>query len=158
MFPNSDIDLSIIDFGQAKNFNDLENFISFMWDQGYKVGHSVRSISDIKNISKKDLKEFTSYLTRRPIISNQDIDKRITKILSRLWTRNDFYNQKLIEQQQRHIQFYSTAYNLEPDLKESPGTMRDFHTALWILQHCYGLNSLNAIEKANVMSLSLIHI
>ena len=152
MFPNSDIDLSIIEIGRSKNFNDLENFISFMWDQGYKVGHSVRSISDIKNISKKDLKEFTSYLTRRPIISNQIIDKKITKILSRLWSSNDFYNQKLVEQQKRHIQYYSTAYNLEPDLKESPGTMRDFHTALWILQHCYGLDSLNAIDNANVIS------
>ena len=152
MFPNSDIDLSIIEIGRSKNFNDLENFISFMWDQGYKVGHSVRSIRDIKNISKKDLKEFTSYLTRRPIISNQIIDKKITKILSRLWSSNDFYNQKLVEQQKRHIQYYSTAYNLEPDLKESPGTMRDFHTALWILQHCYGLDSLNAIDNANVIS------
>ena len=74
MFPNSDIDLSIIEIGRSKNFNDLENFISFMWDQGYKVGHSVRSISDIKNISKKDLKEFTSFFTRRPIFSNQNFD------------------------------------------------------------------------------------
>ena len=77
MFPISDVDLSIIEINKVDSFKNLESFISFMWDQGYKIGHSVRSVKDVKKISRKDLKEFTSYLTRRPIISNQDIDKRI---------------------------------------------------------------------------------
>ena len=152
MFPISDVDLSIIEINKIKNFKNLENFISFMWDQGYKIGHSVRSIKDIKKISKKDLKEFTSYLTRRPIISNENIDKRITRALSGIWSKNNFYNAKLIEQQRRHSEFYSTAYNLEPDLKESPGTLRDFQTSLWILQHCFDLDSLDAISNANVFN------
>ena len=151
MFPSSDVDLSIIELDKVKDFRNLEKFISFMWDEGYKVGHSVRSINDIKKISKKDLKEFTSYLTRRAIISNQDIDKKITKALKGLWTRNNFYTQKFIEQQRRHSEFHSSAYNLEPDLKESPGTLRDFQSALWILQHCYNLDSQEAINKSNVM-------
>ena len=152
MFPTSDVDLSIIKINKIKNFKNIENFISYMWDQGYKIGHSVRSLEDIKKISKKDLKEFTSYLTRRPIISNDNIDKRITKALSGVWSKNNFYNAKLIEQQRRHSEFYSTAYNLEPDLKESPGTLRDFQTSLWILQHCFDLDSLDAISNANVFN------
>ena len=68
-----------------------------------------------------------------------------------LWTRNNFYNQKFIEQQRRHSEFHSSAYNLEPDLKESPGTLRDFQSALWILQHCYGLDSQDAINKSGVI-------
>ena len=152
MFPISDVDLSIIEINKVDNFKNLESFISFMWDQGYKIGHSVRSVKDVKKISKKDLKEFTSYLTRRPIISNQDIDKRITKALSGAWSKNNFYNAKFLEQQERHSQFYSTAYNLEPDLKESPGTLRDFQMSLWILQHCFELNSMDAISSANVIN------
>ena len=151
MFPSSDVDLSLIEINKVKNYENLENFISFMWDRGYKVGHSVRSISDIKKISKKDLKEFTSYLTRRAIISNESIDKKITKALSGLWTRNNFYNHKFIEQQRRHSEFHSSAYNLEPDLKESPGTLRDFQSALWILQHCYNLDTFDSINEANVL-------
>ena len=147
MFPSSDVDLSIVELNKIQDYGNLEKFISFMWDRGYKVGHSVRSINDIKKISKKDLKEFTSYLTRRAIISNQNIDNKITKALNGLWTRNNFYNQKFIEQQRRHSEFHSSAYNLEPDLKESPGTLRDFQSALWILQHCYGLDSQDAINK-----------
>ena len=151
MFPTSDVDISIVEIKKNKNFNNLEKFISHLWDQGFKVGHSVRKVKDIKNISKSDIKEFTSYLTRRPIISNKDIDKEITMTLSKLWTKNNFYNEKYIEQQKRHNQFFSTAFNLEPDLKESPGTMRDFQTALWILQHCFGLDSQPAIKKSKLL-------
>ena len=151
MFPTSDVDISIVEIKKNKNFNNLEKFISYLWDQGFKVGHSVRKVKDIKNISKSDIKEFTSYLTRRSIISNKDIDKEIAMTLSKLWTKNNFYNEKFIEQQKRHNQFFSSAFNLEPDLKESPGTMRDFQTALWILQHCFGLDSQPAIKKSKLL-------
>ena len=152
IFPISDIDISIVEKNKSKDFKNLEEFISFLWDQGYKVGHSVRTISDIKKISKSDLKEYTSYLTRRPIISTNEMDKKINYALSTLWTKNNFYNAKYVEQQQRHSEFFSTAYNLEPDLKESPGTLRDFQSALWILQHCFDLKSVNEISKSRIFN------
>ena len=152
IFPISDIDISIVEKNKTKNYKNLEEFISFLWDQGYKVGHSVRSISDIQKISKKDLKEYTSYLTRRPIISTNEMDIKINYALSRLWSKNNFYNAKYVEQQKRHSDFFSTAYNLEPDLKESPGTLRDFQSALWILQHCFDLNSVNQISSSNIFN------
>ena len=55
---------------------------------------------------------------------------------------------KLLEQKDRYESFYSTAYNLEPDLKESPGCLRDFQTALWILQHCFDLKSIKEIKSS----------
>ncbi len=152
IFPISDIDISIVEKNKPKGFKNLEEFISFLWDQGYKIGHSVRTISDIKKISKSDLKEFTSYLTRRPIVSTNEMDKKINYALSTLWTKNNFYNAKYIEQQQRHGQFFSTAFNLEPDLKESPGTLRDFQSALWILQHCFDLKTVNEISKSRIFN------
>ena len=101
-------------------------------------------------ISKIDLKEYTSYLTRRPLITNINIDKKITYALLNLWSKKKFFKHKLEEQKNRHIEFYSTAYNLEPNLKESPGTLRDFQTALWILQHCFNLISINEVSKSNL--------
>ena len=55
IFPNSDIDLSIVEKNKIKDFTNLEKFISLLWDEGYKIGHSVRSISHIKKISKEDI-------------------------------------------------------------------------------------------------------
>jgi len=150
MFPSSDVDISIIEIKKTKNYEDLEKFISYLWDQGYKVGHSVRTIKDIRNISKKDVKEYTSYLTRRPLITNNVIDKKISNTLLNLWDKKKFFDKKLQEQKERHSQFHSTAYNLEPNLKESPGTLRDFQTALWILQHCFNLNSINEISESDI--------
>ena len=149
MFPTSDIDISIIEMSKPKSYENLEKFVSSLWDEGYQIGHSVRSIQDIKKISKQDVKEFTSYLTRRPIITVDEVDSKITKVLLRLWSKDKFFNAKNDEQLVRHKDYHSTAYNLEPDLKESPGTLRDFQTALWILQHCFGLDDLKSIEYSD---------
>jgi [protein-PII] uridylyltransferase len=149
MFPTSDIDISIIEMSKPKSYESLEKFVSSLWDEGYQIGHSVRSIQDIKKISKQDVKEFTSYLTRRPIITVDEVDSKITKVLLKLWSKNKFFNAKNDEQLVRHKDYHSTSYNLEPDLKESPGTLRDFQTALWILQHCFGLYDLKSIEYSD---------
>ena len=55
MFPISDVDLSIIEINKIKNFKNIETFISYMWDQGYKIGHS-----DIDRASKKYFVHFGS--------------------------------------------------------------------------------------------------
>ena len=149
MFPSSDIDISIIQTSKTNNYENLEKFISSLWDEGYQIGHSVRSINDIKKISKEDIKDFTSYLTRRPIITVDKIDLKITQALSRLWSKDRFFKAKSDEQLVRHRDYHSTSYNLEPDLKESPGALRDFQTALWILQHCFGLDDLKSIQHSD---------
>ena len=134
MFLSSDVDISIVENNTTKkNNHNLEAFIAKLWDLGFQVGHSVRSIKDIKKIAKNDLKEFTSYLTRRALISNPQTDKQITKSLNGAWNKKSFFSAKLIEQEERYSSYHSTEFNLEPDLKESPGCMRDFQTSLWIL-------------------------
>ena len=61
MFLSSDVDISIVENNTTKkNNHNLEAFIAKLWDLGFQVGHSVRSIKDIKKIAKNDLKEFTS--------------------------------------------------------------------------------------------------
>ena len=149
MFPSSDVDLSIIKHSnKVKKSDSLEKFIANLWDEGLKIGHSVRTLKDIKIISSKDPKEFTSYLTRRPLIAKKGIDNEIKIILNQAWKKKKFFNAKSDEQKNRHESFFSTEFNLEPDLKESPGTLRDFQTALWILQHCFDLENYSEIKKS----------
>jgi [protein-PII] uridylyltransferase len=149
LYPSSDIDLSIVQ--KKKNINNSENlekFIAKLWNLGLKVGHSVRTIKDIKKIAKEDPKEYTSYLTRRALLTNKKIDKDMNLALSKIWTKKKFYKLKLSEQGERYKSFFSTEYNLEPNLKESPGTLRDFQTSLWILQHCFDLKNIDEIKKS----------
>ena len=147
MFPSSDIDISIVENNNFKEDKvNLEIFITKLWDLGFQVGHSVRSIKDIKNISKNDLKEFTSYLSRRVLISNPEIDIKISKVLNNIWSKKNFFTAKSLEQEERYSSYHSTEFNLEPDLKESPGCMRDFQTSLFFQSHhLHKLNNFDSI-------------
>ena len=156
MFPSSDVDISIItNKTRVKSTENLEKFIARLWDLGFQVGHSVRSLNDIRKVSASDLKEYTSYLTRRSLISTPKIDKKINDVLKKSWSKKKFFKAKIDEQEQRYLSFFSTEYNLEPDLKESPGTLRDFQTALWILQHCFDLKTLEAIKNSKEFGIEI---
>ncbi len=156
MFPSSDVDISIItNKTRVKSTENLEKFIARLWDLGFQVGHSVRSLNDIRMVSASDPKEYTSYLTRRSLISTPKIDKKINDVLKKSWSKKKFFKAKIDEQEQRYLSFFSTEYNLEPDLKESPGTLRDFQTALWILQHCFDLKTFEAIKNSKEFGIEI---
>jgi len=161
LFPGSDIDLSIIQL--VKNTTKLEevsNFIAWLWTLNVKIGHSVRTIKDIEKITKSDLKEFTSHLSNRIIFCHPDQKSNLTKALSGLsrgWSKSKFYKAKKLEQLQRFASFNSTEFSLEPDLKESPGCLRDFQTALWILEHCFDVKNLMDCSKLNLFSGKYLH-
>ena len=146
LFPSSDIDLSIIQFdAKTKKIEDLKDFIGWLWTLKVKVGHSVRTIKDIENITKSDLKEFTSYLSHRIIYCKKNKVTSLNKDLKKVqkkWNKTKFFKAKRLEQQLRFQSFESTEFSLEPDLKESPGCLRDFQTALWILEHCFEIKEL----------------
>ena len=73
LFPSSDIDLSIMKLNlKTKKIEDIKDFIGWLWTLKVKVGHSVRTIKDIENITKSDLKEFTSYLSYRIIFCKKN--------------------------------------------------------------------------------------
>ena len=156
LFPSSDIDLSIIQLhSKTKKIEDIRDFIGWLWTLNVKVGHSVRTVKDIESITKSDLKEFTSYLSYRIIFCKKNkavsLKSDLNKI-SKKWNKTKFFKAKRLEQYHRFQSFDSTEFSLEPDLKESPGCLRDFQTALWILEHCFKLKKLQDSVTAELFS------
>jgi len=153
IFPGSDIDISIIQINSRINsYENLEKFIALLWNLGYKVGHSVRNKRELRGIITKDIKEFTSYLSCRPLSANKKALKIVDQILcsrNKIISSSKFFNKKKIEQKSRHASFDSTAFNLEPDIKESPGGLRDFQTGSWILNHCFGLKNIDQLKDSD---------
>ncbi|PWB59440.1 MAG: [protein-PII] uridylyltransferase [Nitrosomonadales bacterium] len=134
LFPHSDVDLLLLlESGpDAEAAARLEQIIGLFWDIGLDVGHSVRTVQECLEESVKDVTIQTNLLEARLLSGNPAIFERLLFSLHDTLDRPAFLQAKLLEQQQRHARFHDTAYNLEPNLKESPGGLRDLQTVLWI--------------------------
>ncbi|PHS71306.1 MAG: [protein-PII] uridylyltransferase [Cycloclasticus sp.] len=149
LHPFSDVDLLII-FDEAK-FDQckpvLESFSTFLWDIGLKPGLSVRTIDDCIEQSKSDITVITNLMEARLITGSEDLFNDMQSQIStdNIWPAVDFYHEKVAEQHKRHLKFGDTAYNLEPDIKEGPGGLRDIQTIQWITQRYFGSNSLGEL-------------
>ncbi len=136
LFPHSDIDLLIVTPQSTEQTvdvnNDIEQFVGLMWDLGLNVGHSVRSLDQCIEEAKKDVTVQTNLLESRLLSGNLSLYKTFrdkTRLPDDLIT---FFHAKLKEQEQRYAKYNDTAYNLEPNIKESPGALRDLHMVAWL--------------------------
>ncbi|MDO9065385.1 MAG: [protein-PII] uridylyltransferase [Sulfuricella sp.] len=133
LFPGSDTDLLILlpaspdeALGQK-----LEQLVGLLWDIGLEVGHSVRTLPECLE-EAKDITVQTNLLEARFLAGNRALFQRFTAAMQDNLNAQDFFEAKLLEQQRRHARFHDTAYNLEPNLKESPGGLRDLQNILWV--------------------------
>ncbi|MEN6585124.1 MAG: [protein-PII] uridylyltransferase, partial [Sulfuricella sp.] len=136
LFPYSDVDLLLLfDTPPTHEVESrLERLIGLFWDIGLEVGHSVRTVAECVEESGKDVTVQTNLLEGRRLCGNGALFAALQQTLSAQMDSVTFLQAKLLEQQQRHARFYDTGYNLEPNLKESPGGLRDLQTVLWISQ------------------------
>jgi [protein-PII] uridylyltransferase len=134
LFPYSDIDLLILLQTEADESQrqSLEQLISLYWDIGLEVGHSVRTVDECVEEAQRDITVQTNLLEARLICGSRQKFEQFSKALSAQFDPQAFFEAKLLEQHQRHARFHDTAYNLEPNLKESPGGLRDLQNILWI--------------------------
>lgn len=134
LFPYSDIDLLIllnIELDESTS-HQIETLIGILWDIGLDVGHGVRTIAECLDEAEKDITVQTNLLETRLITGNRNLYR---KFQTNIWNHLNiqaFFEAKSIEQQQRHLRYHDTAYNLEPNIKESPGGLRDIQTIFWI--------------------------
>ena len=155
LHPSSDIDLLIL---SKKNLTKptqllVEEFIGKLWDLGFDLGHSVRSIKDSKAQAKSDIRTMTNMLETRFLVGDNVMKPELSKIqeLKSLWNGPAFFKAKEKEQVERHLKFNNTEYNLEPDIKSSPGGLRDIHTIDWLLSNysrksqTHGINLLEVV-------------
>ncbi len=149
MYPYSDIDLLILlpDQQDAQLNQQVEQLIGNLWDIGLNIGHSVRTIDECLTEAQADVTVLTNLIEARLLTGEHSTFQHLnTSLLDHLDT-NLFYQQKMREQQLRHAKFNDTAYNLEPNIKESPGGLRDLHMVLWMARsHCIGGSWQDLVE------------
>ncbi len=134
LYPYSDIDLLILLPGQANDFltQRIESFIGALWDIGLEVGHSVRTEAECLEEAVQDLTIATNLSEQRFLSGKRRAQQELCQKLPATLDLGAFRAGKIQEQRQRHHKHHDTAFNLEPNLKESPGGLRDLHTIFWI--------------------------
>jgi [protein-PII] uridylyltransferase len=146
LFPSSDVDLLIL-LGQPNNDSDAQvsSFVSSLWDLGLKIGHSVRSIDECLALAVDDLTVMTTLLETRLLVGPSAVyDKLLSELDERdIWKSSAFFTAKLEEQTQRHEKYGLTGYSLEPNVKSSPGGLRDIQVIGWIARRHFG----SALER-----------
>lgn len=132
LFPHSDIDLLVLlpAAADARLERQLEIFVGMLWDVGLEVGHSVRTLGECLEFAKQDVTVQTSLLEARLLAGNRELFRKFVRTMDNSLDPAEFLQAKELEQQQRHARYEET--NLEPNLKERAGGLRDLQNILWI--------------------------
>ncbi|MFN3237478.1 MAG: [protein-PII] uridylyltransferase [Pseudomonadales bacterium] len=143
LHPHSDIDLLILleRNSYQRHASNIQSFLTLLWDIGLEVGHSVRSISECKTQARQDVTVMTAMLEGRTIVGSVELFDRVRQLTGpgKMWSHQAFYAAKLEEQQARHTKFEHIEYSLEPNVKTSPGGLRDIQTVMWITKRWMNL-------------------
>ncbi|MCL9675782.1 MULTISPECIES: [protein-PII] uridylyltransferase [Acinetobacter] len=145
MLPYSDVDIMILaeDEIDPELEKQISTFISSLWDVGnFKPGTSVRTIQNCVEQATNDLTVATTLIEARLITGNPDLAKWPRRIVSQTWTDKTFFDAKMAEQAKRHAQHNNTESNLEPDIKNAPGGIRDMNQIGWIAKRHFRVNRI----------------
>ena len=156
LHPHSDIDLLILTReGMAPEWqDDLGAFITLLWDLKLDIGHSVRSMDESISAAREDISILTNLLETRTIAGPDSLRQALSEQAYSDEVSSDkaYFVAKREEQQQRHNKYGDTEYNLEPNVKGSPGALRDIQTIGWITKRHFGLQSIADLTRFSILT------
>ena len=155
--PYSDIDVMLLTQGdQAEVAHTISKGVFHrLWDLGFQVGHSVRSIAECLEISETDLPACTSLMEARFLGGHAAVfqefqkkfDRRILKRRSK-----KFILDKIEERKREYAKFGETVFLLEPNIKKSKGGLRDLHLVQWVGQARYGVGTIQELSNRGILA------
>jgi len=149
LHPASDIDILLLvpQAPGAAGSAAVERLVTFLWDIGLEVGHSVRTVAECAEESVGNVSVMTTLIEARLIAGSAELLAAMRAALSpeRIWPVKQFFEAKVHEQTERHLKANDTAYNLEPNVKTGPGGLRDIQTIAWVAKRHFGAETLDSL-------------
>ena len=148
LHPGSDIDIMVL-VGSDRVLDThgarIETFLTGLWDLGLEVGQSVRSVDDCVREARADVTVATNLMEARLLVGSASLYERMKEATGpdHVWPDREFFEAKRAEQERRHERYHETAYNLEPNVKEGPGGLRDIQTIGWVARRHFGTETLH---------------
>ncbi|MCI0400549.1 MAG: [protein-PII] uridylyltransferase [Gammaproteobacteria bacterium] len=156
LHPASDIDIMVLRNARIGDLTrrGIEEFLVFLWDIGLEVAHSVRTVKDCVREAKADVTVATNLMEARLVIGNPTLFSSMLKATgpSEIWPIRAFFEAKLQEQIKRHRKFDDAAHNLEPNIKEGPGGLRDIQMISWVASRHFGAEVLHDLVKKHFLT------
>ena len=136
LFPGSDVDVLLLIPGEPSPpaRASIERWVQACWDIGLEIGHSVRTVAACVEEAERDITIETSQLEARRLWGDAGLFQSFRAAFEARFDALRFFDAKVLEQTQRHLRLDDSAYKLEPNLKDSPGGLRDLHTIHWLAQ------------------------
>jgi [protein-PII] uridylyltransferase len=132
--PQSDLDLLFF-FKDIIDEEAIKAILHPLWDLQFKVGHQIRHVDDLREFDESQMESYTAFLDSRLLLGDPATALEFEReIMPRLIQKNRNRFLKLLADMKstRHKQFSETIYQLEPDIKEAPGGLRDVHWSGWV--------------------------
>lgn len=156
LHPQSDVDLLILLTAEARTDvkESVSRFLTLLWDIGLEVGHSTRTVKECAEQARRDVTVVTNLMETRCLAGPDELFQAMRKAVGpgKMWSSRTFFEAKLKEQQARHLRYDDTAYNLEPNVKGSPGGLRDIQTIVWVTQRHFGTARLRELVEHNFLT------
>ncbi|MGI9285064.1 MAG: [protein-PII] uridylyltransferase [Pseudomonadales bacterium] len=151
LHPHSDIDLLIL-LERASNVPpelNIASFVTFLWDIGLQIGHSVRSIRQCRENARAEISIATNLMESRLIAGPEKVFDAMRKQVgpNKIWPDQAFFKAKWDEQKGRHEKYADSEYNLEPNVKSSPGGLRDIQTIGWVTKRHFDASDIDALVE-----------
>ncbi len=161
LHPRSDIDIMLLAEPEALKHHGpaLEKFLMFLWDLGLEIGHSVRTLADCIEQGRADITVATNIMEARLLCGPEALFQAMREQTDKhhIWPSRDFFQAKWQEQIARHHKFHDTAFNLEPNIKEGPGGLRDIQMIGWVAKRHFGAETLADLVEHGFLSSEEYH-
>ncbi|HEY2568660.1 MAG TPA: [protein-PII] uridylyltransferase [Candidatus Udaeobacter sp.] len=157
--PFSDIDVMLLHKESKQISPRLEEMVQqvlyLLWDSGFKVGHSTRSIKEAIAEANRDMRTKTAMLESRFLAGDEELAREFRRQFRSKCVRRyerEYVEMRMHDQAARHKKFGDSVYLQEPNLKNGCGGLRDYQNLLWMTYFKEGSLSTNQLVGKDWLS------
>lgn len=157
--PFSDIDVMLLHRQRDEISPHLEEMVNqvlyLLWDSGFKVGHSTRSIKEAIAQANRDMRTKTAMLESRFLAGDRELAGEFREQFRSKCVEGherEYVEMRMQDQVARHRKLGDSVYLQEPNLKSGCGGLRDYQNLLWITYFKEGSLSTNQLVGKDWLS------